>query len=142
MEDFQRDGALAVLRGQDVFVAAPTGSEKSLIFQLFPFAVEEQQKEEWPNNRSQMIDSFVLIVSPLTSLMRNQIQRLREKEIHSLPLYDPDVTAKHPMTEKYRFLFGLPESILSKKLRVVLKSSEFQRRLCCVVIDESHCIVK
>eukprot|EP00794_Sanderia_malayensis_P008486 gene8486-9392_t len=161
LEDFQRDDVLAVLRGQDVFVAAPTGLGKSLIFQLIPFAVEEQQKEEWPNNRSQMNDSFVLVVSPLISLMRDQVQRLREQEIHSLSLSDPDEQQKEEWPNnrsQTNDSFVLVVSPLISLMRDQVQrlreqeihslslsdpdSPEFQRRLCCVVIDESHCIVK
>ena len=142
LEDFQRDGVFAVLQDQDVFVAAPTGSGKSLIFQLILFAMEEKQKQERPKKTEVDENHFVLIVSPLISLMRDQVRRLKEKEICCLSLSDPDVTPKQVMTGNYRCLFGSPESILSSKFRSVLKSPEFQRRLPCVVIDESHCTVK
>ena len=141
LEVFQRDAVQAVLKGQDVFVSAPTGSGKSLIFQVLPFAVQEQQMKERPT-QTESVDNFVLVVSPLILLMRDQVRRLTEKEICSLSLSDPDVTPKQIMNGNYRFLFGSPENILSNKFRNVLKSPEFQRRLSCVVIDESHCIVK
>ena len=141
LEVFQRDAVQAVLKGQNVFVSAPTGSGKSLIFQVLPFAVQEQQMKERPT-QTESVNNFVLVVSPLISLMRDQVRRLTEKEICSLSLSDPDVTQKQVMNGNYRFLFGSPENILSKNFRNVLKSPEFQRRLSCVVIDESHCIVK
>eukprot|EP00112_Aurelia_sp_Birch-Aquarium-sp1_P017156 Seg3958.4 transcript_id=Seg3958.4/GoldUCD/mRNA.D3Y31 product="ATP-dependent DNA helicase RecQ" protein_id=Seg3958.4/GoldUCD/D3Y31 len=141
LEDFQRNGVLAVLQGQDVFIAAPTGSGKSLIFQLILFAVQEKLKKEWPKSAELEKDNFVLIVSPLISLMRDQVRRLTEKEICSLSLSDPDVTTKQVLMGNYRFLFGSPESIMSSNFRSVLKSPEFQRRLSCVVIDESHKII-
>ena len=40
LRDFQKEGVAAVLKDQDVFVAKPTGSGKSLIFQLVPFATD------------------------------------------------------------------------------------------------------
>jgi len=54
----------ALLSGHDVYLVAPTGSGKSLCFQL-PALVEEK--------------GVSLVISPLVSLMEDQVMALKKK---------------------------------------------------------------
>src|SRR3954466_7796096 len=61
----QREVIESVLAGKDVLCVMPTGAGKSLCYQL-PAAVS---------------GGLSIIVSPLISLMENQVQQLRDEEI-------------------------------------------------------------
>src|SRR6266487_6621636 len=57
----QREGCQAALAGRDVLVVMPTGSGKSLCYQL----------------PALLRDGLTVVVSPLIALMRNQVAQLR-----------------------------------------------------------------
>ena len=61
----QKDIVDAVLRGQDVFASLPTGGGKSLCYQL----------------PAVMLQGLTLVVSPLISLMKDQVDSAREDGI-------------------------------------------------------------
>src|SRR5437667_12551442 len=68
LDDFrpaQRGVIEDVLRGKDVLCVMPTGAGKSLCYQL-PAAISE---------------GLTLVVSPLISLMEDQVQQLRDEGI-------------------------------------------------------------
>src|ERR671918_2233015 len=73
LDDFrpaQREVIEDVLRGKDVLCVMPTGAGKSLCYQL-PAAV---------------MGGLTIVVSPLISLMENQVQQLRDEGISALML--------------------------------------------------------
>ena len=55
--------------GKDVFGIMPTGFGKSLIFQLFPHLAKAALTFE---------NSTIIVVSPLISIMRNQVEQLKK----------------------------------------------------------------
>ena len=55
-----------VMQGNDVFFSLPTGSGKSLIYAVLPFAYDELLGSE---------GSIVIVVSPLLSLMKDQLSK-------------------------------------------------------------------
>src|SRR4051794_7771501 len=68
LDDFrpaQREVIEDVLRGKDVLCVMPTGAGKSLCYQL-PAAI---------------VDGLTVVVSPLISLMEDQVQQLRDEGI-------------------------------------------------------------
>ena len=60
----------AIFDGDDVLAVMPTGSGKSLLFQLPPI----------------VRDSLTLVVSPLIALMRGQVAQLRELGVEAATL--------------------------------------------------------
>jgi ATP-dependent DNA helicase RecQ len=58
----QREAVEAVIDGRDVLLVLPTGSGKSLVFQL----------------AAELTGGPVVVVSPLLSLMRDQVHALRD----------------------------------------------------------------
>ena len=60
----------AIFDGEDVLAVMPTGSGKSLLFQLPPI----------------VRDGLTLVVSPLIALMRGQVAQLRELGVEAATL--------------------------------------------------------
>ena len=78
--------------GSDVFVAQPTGSGKSIIFQSLPFlygvVVDALSIHNHGTSDTVLIrvEKSILVVSPLNSLIQNQMNKLRKNGIKSIQL--------------------------------------------------------
>ena len=67
----------SLLYGEDVFVSAPTGFGKSLVYQLLPFCSASLLRSCLCTNKSPV----VVVVSPLVSLMYDQVTKLVKKGV-------------------------------------------------------------
>jgi ATP-dependent DNA helicase RecQ len=116
----------ATLRGEDVLAVMPTGSGKSLCYQLPAMACE----------------GLALVVSPLIALMRDQVAQLRELGISAAALNsssDGDerrrvVEALH--NRSLRLLYVAPERLLTGDMAALLKGVKID----FFAIDEAHCV--
>ena len=122
----QEEVVAAVLEGQDVLCVMPTGAGKSLCYQL-PAILR---------------DGVTLVVSPLISLMQDQVESLRKTgveaaEINSaVPLEEQDAALDAAARGDLKLLFVAPERF---------RNERFRRRILgvgisLVAIDEAHCI--
>ena len=68
----QKACLLNLARGKDVFAILPTGFGKSLIFQLFPRVSSALCSSEVKPL------STIIVVSPLVSAMRDQVEQLKQ----------------------------------------------------------------
>ncbi|KAI2642161.1 RecQ family ATP-dependent DNA helicase [Xylaria nigripes] len=129
---FQREIIQATLDGYDVIVQAATSFGKSLCFQL-PAVVDH---------------GITIVISPLLSLMMNQVEALRAAGIDAssfnsnttLPERDrilSDLKTGHPRT---RLLYVTPELCATDRFRERLQIVYGQRELARIAIDEAHCI--
>ncbi|KAI1083762.1 RecQ family ATP-dependent DNA helicase [Whalleya microplaca] len=129
---FQREIIQAALDGDDVYVQAATSFGKSLCFQL-PAVVDQ---------------GITIVVSPLLSLMMNQVEALRTADINACSLNSNtppierdrimnDLKTGHPRT---RLLYVTPELCAQDRFRDKLKVVYQQRELARIAIDEAHCI--
>jgi ATP-dependent DNA helicase RecQ len=115
-----------VLARQDALVVMATGSGKSLCYQL-PAAV---------------FPGLTVVVSPLISLMQDQVAHLRHYGIpagalHSqLPLADYSRTVQAAQHGGLRLLYLAPETLLRPHIINLLRAGNVD----CLVIDEAHCI--
>ena len=116
----------AVLEGRDVLAVMPTGSGKSLGFQL-PAVV---------------LQGTTLVVSPLISLMKDQVDELNRRGIraaalHSMLAADERRAALHAAQGgELRLLYVAPERFASDHFLEVLSRIPVAR----FVIDEAHCV--
>ncbi|KAK0634959.1 P-loop containing nucleoside triphosphate hydrolase protein [Bombardia bombarda] len=128
----QREIILAALDGKDVFVQAATSFGKSLCFQL-PAVVDR---------------GITIVISPLLSLMMNQVSALRAASIDARTLNSntpppershifADLATGHPHT---RLLYVTPELCALESFRARLRLVHEQKELARVVVDEAHCI--
>lgn len=127
--DHFRDGQLetiqSLLAGKDTLAILPTGAGKSLLYQLPAY----------------LIPGSVVVVSPLLSLMQDQVDRLRqrgEKRVVMLTSQlvgrDRQEVFKH--LQDYRFIFTSPEMLTNPQVLGNLQRIQ----VALLVIDEVHCI--
>ena len=115
-----------VLSGRDTLGVLPTGGGKTLCYQLPAF----------------MLDGLVLVVSPLISLMQDQVDRARRLGLRaaSLTSQDPrdvqDQSQRSLAEGRLDLLFCSPERLEVPRLRSLLGSSP----VSLITIDEAHCI--
>jgi ATP-dependent DNA helicase RecQ len=122
----QAEAVSAAMAGRDVLVVMPTGSGKSLCYQL-P-ALEAK--------------GTTVVVSPLISLMRDQAVRLRERgfivaEMNSaVPLVQRRESEAILAAGRADFVFSTPERLSHPEFRQLVRS----RDVGLFVVDEAHCI--
>ena len=116
----------AAIEGRDVLLVMPTGSGKSLCYQLPGIAR----------------GGTTLVISPLIALMEDQVAKLKERHfaverIHSgRPRADLRLACQDYLRGKLQFLFIAPE-----RLRVAdFPDMLAKRPLSLIAVDEAHCI--
>jgi ATP-dependent DNA helicase RecQ len=116
----------AVLAGRDVLAVMPTGSGKSLTYQL----------------SSQVLPGATLVVSPLLALIRDQTEKLRALGI-PVERIDSTLTAKEREAALRRLAEGqtklalvTPESAVSRSFRTALSGVP----ISLFAVDEAHCV--
>ncbi len=120
-----------VLSGKDILSVMPTGSGKSVCFQI-PALIFGQGE-----------GSLTVVISPLQSLMRDQVKNLQNKSIIGVNYIDSTLS---PIQRSKRIneirsgftwlLYIAPEQLRSKVIRQTL----FERGVKMLVVDEAHCI--
>ena len=127
----------AVYDGKDVFVWLPTGFGKSLCYQILPFVFDHKLGLIGSDR-----NSAVLIISPLISLMVDQVQSLRIRGAKSSIISSGTAIAENLLATDSSLLsdsllFCAPESLMKIRWREALSS-----RIVAVVVDEVHCVSK
>lgn len=128
----QIDGVIRSLEENDSIILLPTGSGKSMIFQLL----------------AMIIPGKVLVVEPLKSLMEDQIENLRRRGIETainisgkMRGVDRDSSYRLIQEGMFSMLYVTPERLQMEEFRKIL--SEAQRKgvnfqVCA--LDEAHCV--
>ena len=87
--------------------------------------------------------SKVVIISPLQSLMEDQVRYLKSVGLTAIALHDKHSEDELKKVEegKYSYLFASPEKMLnSDKWRMLLSCDVYRKSLISVIVDEAHCI--
>lgn len=121
----QQDVIEAVLRGEDVVAVLPTGSGKSLCYQL----------------PTKLLPHATLVISPLLSLMQDQVEQLKkigERRVVALNSFLNRTEKQHVLQtlSQYEFIFTSPEMLQQPHVRQLLR----QLPLSLIVVDEAHCL--
>jgi RecQ family ATP-dependent DNA helicase len=135
----QLESINATLAGKDVFVLMPTGGGKSLCYQL-PALVDSGKTK-----------GITVVISPLLSLMDDQVNRLRQHGVQAFCLHGectPEMRSHllNGMSESrpqsfVRLLYLTPEMInKSPAVSRLLDSLHSRQLLARIVIDEAHCV--
>ena len=133
----QRKVVEAYVAGRDVLTVAPTGSGKSPIFQIAPFVfdfISYCVRES--------IGSVCLIIAPLLSPMRDQVDslQLRGTSAACLDAETSPETVDAIRRGEFNLIFGSPESLMNTHRNIFRGHLKYCIDL--VVVDESHCIAK
>jgi len=122
----QEDIIRSVAEGRDTLALMPTGGGKSITFQVPALAHE----------------GICLVITPLISLMKDQVNRLNDLEIKSLGIHsgmsaeEIDNALENAIYGDYKFLYVSPERISTRIFEAKVK----RMNLSLVAIDEAHCI--
>jgi ATP-dependent DNA helicase RecQ len=122
----QADIVDAILDGRDVLAVMPTGSGKSLCYQL-PALVR---------------DGLTVVVSPLIALMRNQVAQLRGYGVAAAALNSAnDASENRSVLDQIargelRLVYVSPERLVKADTIDLLKRA----KVALLAVDEAHCI--
>jgi ATP-dependent DNA helicase RecQ len=136
----QREAMDAVLQGRDSVVVMPTGGGKSLCFQA-PALVDPPEASAGNSSRR----GFALIVSPLISLMKDQVDGLRVDGVDAaylnstLDAASRDAVMASVRDDRCRLLYVSPERLVGEGSQGFRRFLQ-QCRPRFVAIDEAHCI--
>lgn len=123
---FQGDIISHIIDKKDALVVMPTGGGKSICYQI----------------PALIFNGLTIVVSPLISLMKDQVDQLRECGVSaaflnsSLSAYQYGDTVENLKKGRIKILYLAPEALLTSRTLAVLSSCD----ISCLAIDEAHCI--
>ena len=124
----QKDIITSVLKGRDTLAVMPTGGGKSLCYQL----------------PALILKGITVVVSPLISLMQDQVSSLKTTGIQSaflnstLSWEDYCKATDEIKSGQIKIVYVSPEGLATSKIRELLSSPEL--KISCITIDEAHCV--
>lgn len=113
----------SILAKQDTLALLPTGGGKSLCYQL----------------PSLLFEGSTLVISPLIALMQDQVAQANAKGIKSMAFnatQSIDKQLDNAAFGKYKLLYCSPEKVQNPLFLARLT----QLNICCIAVDEAHCI--
>ena len=122
----QAEAVDSALKGRDTLVVMPTGSGKSLCFQLTAIALE----------------GVTVVVSPLISLMKDQVDNLLDNGVWAVGMNSTLTPQQLAAAEndirlgRAPIVYVTPERLADPKFRELLKSTKVEQ----FVVDEAHCV--
>lgn len=118
----------SILEGRDVLGIMPTGAGKSLCFQI----------------PALMLDGITLVISPLISLMKDQVGSLNQAGIHaaylnsSLTVNQYYKALEFARQGRYPIIYVAPERLMTAEFLNFALAPEV--RIAMVAVDEAHCV--
>lgn len=124
--DGQEDIIQSILEGEDALAIMPTGAGKSICYQV----------------PALLLPGVTLVVSPLISLMQDQVKSLNEAGIHaafinsSLTETQIAKALRFAMEGRYKIIYVAPERLESAGFMQFAQTG----KISMVTVDEAHCI--
>ncbi len=122
----QEEIILDVLEGRDTLGLLPTGGGKSITFQV----------------PAMMLPGITVVVTPLISLMKDQVDNLRDNGIRAvyfhagLTLRENNLAIDRCRMGKVKLIYVSPEKLRSERFMSTLRFLD----ISMIVVDEAHCI--
>lgn len=122
----QREVIDSVLEGHDSLALLPTGGGKSICYQV----------------PALMLEGTTIVVSPLISLMKDQVNQLEQRGIKAACLvsgmnnYEKEIVLNQCLYGNIKLLYVSPERLKSNTFLAHLR----QMKVNLIVVDEAHCI--
>ncbi len=116
----------SVMQDKDTLALLPTGGGKSITFQVPAMAR----------------DGLCLVITPLISLMQDQVDHLKAKNIRAVAIhsglskFELDIALDNCIYGDYKFLYLSPERLSTE---IFLKRLE-SMKVNLIAVDEAHCI--
>ena len=117
-----------VLAGRDTLAVMPTGGGKSLCYQI----------------PALIFEGITVVVSPLISLMQDQVGALLENGVDAvflnstLNLEEYKKTVRAIKSGGAKLLYLSPEALATERVKSILREADVP--ISCITIDEAHCI--
>jgi ATP-dependent DNA helicase RecQ len=126
----QAEALTHVMNRRDLLAVMPTGSGKSLLYQL----------------PSLVLDGLTVVVSPLIALIKDQIDKMVERGV-PVCRFDSTITVKQRREYEAlvqapggKLVFATPERISEPEFRDFLRTGAGGRGVALLVVDEAHCV--
>lgn len=122
----QQETILSILNGKDTFAIMPTGGGKSICFQI----------------PALMLPGITLVISPLISLMKDQVDTLNNLGISSsfinssIDAGEIENRIEKAVSGEIKILYVAPERLENQYFRDLLEKVE----ISLIAIDEAHCV--
>ncbi|MDE7403435.1 MAG: RecQ family ATP-dependent DNA helicase [Muribaculaceae bacterium] len=122
----QRDIVTSVLEGRDTLGLMPTGGGKSISFQV----------------PAMMLDGTAIVVTPLISLMKDQVDNLKRRNIKGVALHsglshrERNMAREQIFNGRAKFLYLSPERLRNENFLLEIR----RLKVSLIVVDEAHCI--
>jgi len=116
----------SILEGRDTFGIMPTGAGKSLCFQI----------------PALMLKGITLVISPLISLMKDQVEALNQAGIHAAYLNSSLTSGQYfkalqfAREGRYPIIYVAPERLLTDSFL----DFALHTKIAMVAVDEAHCV--
>ena len=116
----------SILSGRDVLGVMPTGAGKSMCFQI----------------PALMLEGMSVVVSPLISLMKDQVESLRQSGVSaayinsSLTEYEAEEVFSDIYAGRCKILYAAPERLLTESFLNICRNVQIP----LVAVDEAHCV--
>ncbi|MBU5335028.1 DNA helicase RecQ [Intestinibacter bartlettii] len=122
----QEEIITSILQGEDVLAIMPTGGGKSICYQIPALCM----------------DGLTIVISPLISLMKDQVDALTAMGIEasyinsSLSSSDYNQILENIINDKYKIIYVAPERLESAEFLNIIQNKDISQ----IAIDEAHCI--
>lgn len=124
----QKEIIASVLSGRDTLAVMPTGGGKSLCYQI----------------PALLFNGMTLVISPLISLMQDQVSSLTENGVSALFLnssleWDAYLSAVQQIKSgAVKLVYLSPEGLAAKRTQDILNDCALP--IECITVDEAHCV--